>query len=274
VKQNGAQYFRRLQPYHQYFSQPPDRTEIEEIPERVFISNLLGGMLGWQIDGPKYPKHHGERQYTNRWVRFGGASTARFYRDHIQEDQLRQEFIQLRKRFDYSDGLENSQVLRDDAHIMPSLVRIMSLTLQPDLNEIEKLSQNAGRYIPFKRWRLWPDASVFASAISILRLNHPPEYDRLIPKSGKPSPWFLGLERKIASQWSILVQNIQTRSNQKVVSWPVVSWDCWLPPKKPQDLPGSEKWSFGMVTPKPGSPPANGQTWNQLNWNTYYAWIE
>jgi len=46
----------------------------------------LGDTAGWQIDGPTYPEKTGERQYTNRWVRFKNEDVGRFYRDFLEDD--------------------------------------------------------------------------------------------------------------------------------------------------------------------------------------------
>jgi hypothetical protein len=275
VKQNGAQYFRRMQPYHQYFQRPGPRDAIEAIPANVFLSNLYGGILGWQVDGPTYPADHGERQYQNRWVRFSSLAVGRFYRDHIRAEDLRAEFEDWQKRFEGkpAPGPE-CQWVRDDPHIMPSLVRLKSLTLDAPIEELEELAVYQRSRMPFDRWRLYPDSAVFASAIAIIRLSHPRHYDRLIPKSGPPGPWLLGLERSIESDWSILLQQVESWDQNKRPVWPVVGWVNWQTPGKPRDLPGRDLFGFGAVTPTPGRPPRTCGGWTQVNWNTYVTWYE
>jgi len=275
VKQNGAQYFRRMQPYHQYFQTPGPRDAIEAIPANVFLSNLYGGLLGWQVDGPTYPANHGERQYQNRWVRFSSLAVARFYRDHIRPADLREEFNDWQKRFDGkpAPGPE-CQWVRDDPHIMPSLVRLKSLTLDAPIEELEELAVYQGSRMPFGSWRLYPDSAVFASAIAIMRLSHPRHYDRLIPRSGPPGPWLLGLERSIESNWSILLQQVESWDRNKRPAWPVVGWVNWQTPGNPRDLPGRDLFGFGAVTPTPGRPPRACGGWTQVNWNTYVTWYE
>lgn len=275
VKQNGAQYFRKLQPYHQYFAQRGPRGVIEAIPDNVFISNLYGGLFGWQIDGPTYPAQHGERQYQNRWVRFSCPSVARFYRDHVREDELRAELREWKARFEEKpEPGPACQWVRDDPHIMPSLVRLLSLTVDGPLSEIQQLAVHEGLRMPYDSWRLYPDAAVFASAIAIVRLSHPRHYDRLIPRSGPPGPYVLGLERSIASQWSILVQQLENWDVNKKLAWPVVGWVQWQPPGRPSDLPGADLFSFGAVTPSPTTRPRSTGGWTQINWNTYTVWYE
>lgn len=276
IKQNGAQYFRRLQPYHQYYLQRVPRDFIEPMPENVFISNLWGGLFGWQVDGPTYPKQHRERQYWNRWVRFACCSTARFYRDHIRPEDLRKEFKDWKARFDGKPKPGGAcQWIRDDPHIMPSLVRIMSLTLNAPLDEIEKLAVFDGKRLPYNRWRLYPDSGVFASAISIIRLSHPLHHDRLVPRSGRAGPYLLGLERSIQSDWSILLQQLANYDKKaKKLHWPVVGWTRWQTPKQPKDLGGGDLFGFGVVRPGPARSPTESGGWTQINWNTYTTWID
>jgi hypothetical protein len=275
VKQNGAEYFRRMQPYHQYFQRPGASSAIEPIPANVFLSNLFGGLHGWQIDGPTYPADAGERQYTNRWVRFSSLAVARFFRDHIRAQDLRAELDDWQMRFDGkpAPGAE-SQWVRDDPHIMPSLVRLKSLALDAPLEDLEKLAVYEGARMPFGRWRLYPDAAVFASAISIIRLSHPRHYDRIVPRSGPPGPWLLGLERSIESNWSVLVQQLESWTPSKAPAWPVVGWPSWQTPGKPRNLPGRDLFGFGAVTPTPGRAPRACGGWTQINWNTYVTWYD
>jgi hypothetical protein len=275
VKQNGAQYFRTLQPYHQYFQNARSPGVIEVIPAQVFISNLYGGLHGWQVDGPTYPRQHGERQYQNRWVRFSSPSVGRFYRDHIRASDLRQEFEGWKARYaDKPEPGTGSQWLHDDPHIMPSLVRLLSLTLDPPVSELEALAVHQGERAHYDRWRLQPDSGVFASAISIMRLSHPRPYERLVPKAGPPGPYVLGLERSIPSQWSVLIQQLENLDSNRTRAWPVVGWTNWHTPRQPVTLPGSQLFSFGAVTPRPGSAPRRTSGWTQLNWNTYIEWYE
>ena len=189
VKQAGAQYFRTLQPYHQYFSAAGPTRSIEPMPANVFITNLHGGLHGWQVDGPTYPGQHGERQYQNRWVRFSSPSVGRFYRDHVRAADLREEFEDLKRRFDgRPEPGAGSQWVRDEPHIMPSLVRLLSLTLDAPIAELEGLAVHEGQRMPYGQWRLHPDSSVFASAISIIRLSHPRQYRPADPEVRPSGP--------------------------------------------------------------------------------------
>ena len=155
----------------------------------------------------------------------------RFYREHVREQELRAEFEDWKGRFEgRPDPGPECQWVRDDPHIMPSLVRLKSFTLDAPLDEIEQLAVYQGERMPFGHWRLYPDSGVFASAISLIRLSHPRHYDRLIPKSGPPGPWVLGLERSIQSKWSMLLQQMETWDGNKKPAWPVVGWIEWQTP--------------------------------------------
>jgi hypothetical protein len=273
VRQNGAQYFRARQPYHQVFGAPAPTSSIEPMPADVFITNLYSGLRGWQVDGPSYPRVHGERQYENRWVRFSSTSVARFYRDHLRAEDLRAELGRWQTRFvDRPEPGPASQWLRDDPHIMPSLVRLLSLVVDAPIRELEQLAISRGARVPYSEWRLYPDSAVFASAMAIIRQSHPREYQRVVPRSGSPGPYVLGLERSIPSQWSVLVQQLETWDAAGQPAWPVVGWTNWRPPRRADTRPGADLFSFGTVTPRPGRPPASVGEWTQLNWNTYVVW--
>jgi hypothetical protein len=81
-------------------------------------------------------------------------------------------------------------------------------------------------------------------------------------------------ERSIPSQWSVLVQQLETWDGNKKLAWPVVGWTNWQTPRQPGPLPGSQLFSFGAVTPRAGGVPRASSGWTQLNWNTYIEWYE
>ena len=280
VKQRGAQYFRKMQPYHQYFLERVPRNYIEPIPETVYCSNLFGGLHGWQIDGPGYPAKHREYQYRNRWIRFSSLEVARFFRDHIKGADLREEFRELEEHFhnekNRAEVGRSSPLTWDDAHLMPSLVRLYSLALSPppSFEDIDRLAAVRGEGVKFGRWRLYPDSSVIASSISVLRLASPPHYDRIIPRSGTASAFVLGLERSVRHGWGILLQDIQVRRpNEGGYDWPVISWPNWRAPRGDRELPAGDQLTFGMVTPTPGRRPREAGGYRSLNWNSYSNWL-
>lgn len=281
VKQRGAHYFRKLQPYHQYFLERVPANQIEAMPEQVYCSNLFGGLHGWQIDGPDYPRKHRERQYRNRWVRFSSLAVGRFFRDHIEGADLREEFeeVALRLRNDKhrSEYKNASPLTWDDSHIMPSLIRLQSLALSPppSFDDLERTAELNGQRIKFDRWRLYPDSSAIASSIAVIRLSHPTRYDRIIPKSGQPSPFVLGLERSVQDGWGVLLQDLRVRSPENgEYEWPVVTWPQWQPPLSALNRVAGHSFTFGTVTPSPGTKPKSMSGYTSLNWNTYSNWLE
>jgi hypothetical protein len=240
IKQRGAAYFRQRQPWH----------TMEPMPEEVYLTNLWGDVAGWQIDGPAWPKAHGERQYTNRWVRFKDADVGRFYQDHLKED-VRKELDLLQGRWDAKRRWAN------DSHIMPSLVQLRSLLLNETPEELARVAtpeQFSG-----------PASGVIASCIAVLRTSHPTHLERLIPY-GKASPFVAGLEREVAGPNPYLAQAVWAgvEDREKKTSrtaWPLVTW--WQSWKTPT----GHRWTFGHVLPTPGGAPTAAQQ-VPLNWNT------
>ena len=179
----------QLQPYHQYFADAGSTRSIEPMPANVFISNLHGGLHGWQVDGPPI-----RASTASGSIRIAGCGSRARQSDAStaimsgQGNSARSSRT-WKARFDgRPEPGPGSQWVRDDPHIMPSLVRLLSLTLDAPIAELETLAVHEGERMPYGQWRLHPDSSVFASAISIIRLSHPRRYDRLIPKSGPPGP--------------------------------------------------------------------------------------
>ena len=246
LKQRGAPYFRRHQPWH----------TMEAMDEEVYLTNLWGDTAAWQIDGPRYPAKTGERQFNNRWVRFKNEDVARFYRDFLQED-VRLELDRLSARWDPKRRYQN------DSHIMPSLVQLRSLLLNEPPDQLAKIAapdQFSG-----------PASGVIASCLSLLRTSHPIRYQRLIPP-GPPSPFVAGLEREVAGPNPYLLQSVQfSDENKKAVTrqltWPRPAWwQSWR-------TPAGRRWNFGQVRPvREGNPPAARVA--PVNWNTQVILFE
>jgi hypothetical protein len=239
VKQHGAQYFRFNQPWH----------SMEFMPEEVYLTNLWGDTAGWQIDGPKYPEKTGERQYTNRWVRFKSEDVGRFYRDYLKDD-VKKELDLLNERWDPRRRYIN------DSHIMPSMVQLRSLLLNETPEELAKIAT------PDKFGG--PASGVIASCISVLRTSHPTRYVRLIPK-GEPTPYVAGLEREVSNTNPYLAQailsSIQDQDDKPKTIWPLITWWGW---RTPSDY---YRWSFGNVVPVKNRGPVSAKN-IPLNWNT------
>ena len=239
VKQRGAAYYRANQPWH----------TMEFMPEEVYLTNLWGDTAAWQIDGPAYPAKAGERQYTNRWVRFKNEDVGRFYRDFLLAD-VRKELDVLTERWEPKRRTVN------DSHIMPSLVQLRSLLLNEPPAELAKWAtpeQFGG-----------PPSGVIASCIAVLRTSHPTRRERLIP-AGEPTPFAVGLEREVAGPNTYLCQAVQTTVKDMKLKairpvWPTVTWWGWKTPK-------GGRWTFGQVVPAPDMVPIDVEV-VPLNWNT------
>jgi len=78
VRQKGAEYFRKQQPWH----------SMEWMDEEVFLAGFHTG--GWSLDGPNYPAQAADRPFATRWNGFANADVARFYRDWLREDARRE----------------------------------------------------------------------------------------------------------------------------------------------------------------------------------------
>ena len=223
---------------------------MEGMPEEVYLTNFWGDTAGWQIDGPTYPRQTGERQYTNRWVRFKNEDVARFYRDFLLDD-ARREMDLLGSRWEPKKRFTN------DSHIMPSLVQLRSLLLNDtpaDLAKWAKPEQFGG-----------PPSGIIASCCAVLRTSHPTRFERLIP-AGDPSPFVAGVERERGEAGAFLVQAVQSRTGDpkaktRRATWPVVTWWGWKTPS------GYDRWAFGAVTPVAEGAPKDNRTVT-LNWNT------
>lgn len=73
VKQGGAEYFRKHQPWH----------TMESMEGAVYLTKLLGENAGWHIDGPKYPADADTREFNRLWIGSTNADLARFRDDYV-----------------------------------------------------------------------------------------------------------------------------------------------------------------------------------------------
>jgi len=236
VKQRGADYFRRHQPWH----------SLENMGEDVFLTSL--GADGWRIDGPKYPKQATERQFKSRWLRFSNEDVGRFYRDYWQAD--------VRKELDLLETVGSPEARwQNDPNAMPSFLQLRSLLLNEapeDLGKVALPKQSTGS-----------PSGVIANCISILRTSHPAHYKRIIPKE-KPSEFAPEIEREPFGPGAALAQTLRTQSNgtnaAEQSQWPELVWPSWR-------TPGRDGWSFGQIVAGDGRSFSSNQT-IRLNRNT------
>lgn len=240
IKQVGHHYFVQRQPCH----------STEVMPSDVYLTNLWADIAGWQIDGPTYPRVTGERQYENRWVRFGSEDVARFYRD-VLGAEIREEMDWLAERA--REGKTPYRLYEDTAHIAPSLVRLRSLFLHEPVPKLAQLS-------PPERWQLGRSADGTAFCLSLVYAAVKPVVQRLIPRQRR-SGWQKGLERYMPDPFPGLVLAVEAERG-----YPVLRWWAWEPPRKAEDVPARDLWSFGMVQAD-GWQNASWRS-HRLNWNT------
>jgi len=260
VRQRGADYFRKHQPWHSQ----------EFIDEDVFLTYLNALEListvvpGWNIDGPSYPaaatgktEMGSGRGYELRWARFWEPDLARFYRDYLFED-VRREVNWLQKR------LEPAARWHDDPLHRPALVQLRSLLL----NESPALL--AGTAVP-EQFTGPPDG-IMASCLALLRTDGPTRFERLIPPMA-PSPFVAGPGRDDSRAHSHLVTWVSVGPEEpkpgmprasRTMDWPELIWPAW-------STPSGAQWTFGAVRtePSPGPGPAAPRwTGMQLNRTT------
>lgn len=237
VKQRGADYFRQVQPWH----------SMEFMDDEVFLTHLSGDARGWMMDGPKFPAATGERQFEKRWTRFNDVDVARFYRDYLKEDVLR-EMNWLQYRRESKGGMSE--------HLSGlSFPRLRSLLL----NE-----RPAEQGIVASTESTTPPSGQLATCLSILRTSHPIRYDRLIPP-GEASPFVTGAERDTVAMNPALVVGVETGPHEKGATlgpsaWPHLAWPAW-------QTPTGGEWTFGHLRASSNGSPARIRSF-PLNWNT------
>jgi hypothetical protein len=239
LKHRGADYFRQHQPWH----------SMEFMDEEVFLTSLDTGLVGWRIDGPKYPSNPGERLFEGRWTRFNDWDLARFHREYLKAE-VRRELNWLQHRWPAARRWHN------DPDGQLALVQLRSLLLNEtsaELGAVATPDQFSG-----------PTAGQIASCLSVLRTSHPTRYERLIPP-GDPSPFVPGFEREVSAPSTALIASIEYQAKppndrSDSTTWPQLSWPQWK-------TPTGDAWSFGHIRPVPGPGPRAARV-VRLNWNT------
>lgn len=237
LRQRGAEYFRRHQPWH----------SMEFMDAEVYLTGLGTNADGWQIDGPKYPAKAAARPFQDRWTRFRDPDIARFHRDYLQADAKKELDLLTTRR-------ETGRGAGSTANGTPALVRLRSLLL----------NESPAQLAPLVTPDLFtgPPARQIASCLAVLRVSHPTRFERLIP-GGEPSPFVAGVEREVAGPNIALTQTVEMEAPNAATKsrlWPRVIWKSWK-------TPTGATWNFGSVRPTRNDPTGVTKT-TPLNWNT------
>ncbi len=249
VKQVGHHFFRLVQPWHSE----------EFIPEDVFLTNLWGDLAGWQMDGPTYPKITGERQFRNRWVRFSSPEVGLFYRQYL--------FSQVKKEMDQltAEATGNPQavypLLRDTAHIAPSVIRLRALLLKEPTRSLLKMA-------PFENWQL--DRVSDITALSVALLENGLKRKKVIFFPPINTPFQLGIPSvRQRCEFPGLGLAVETVPVGEAGGLPFVRWWGWKAPAALEKAPGGQFWSFGFFGPSTnGSIKIKQRDWDWLNSST------
>ncbi|MBL9138620.1 MAG: hypothetical protein JNK85_22315 [Verrucomicrobiales bacterium] len=231
ASQRGVRWFREQQPWH----------SMEPIDAETYLIDLSGGLTGWRLDGPAYPRAAANHPHSLRWTRFQDVDVARFFRDHLAWD-LRQEWDGLRKRYD------SSRVGFEDPNETPSLVRWTSWlapSAMTNLASIASVDALAG-----------PPSGVVAGCLAMLRSAAAPKWERLFPGAPPSEPVPAGTTRQVFGD-PALVQQVRGADNES--GWPSLEWPAWR-------TPTGRPWSFGEVRAgaAAGAIQAEPPRWNGL----------
>ncbi|MCS7223761.1 MAG: hypothetical protein NZ959_04285 [Armatimonadetes bacterium] len=233
VKQVGHHWFRLHQPWHSE----------EFIPEQVFLTNMWGDLAGWQMDGPTFPRVTGERQFRNRWVRFSSEEVGQFYRDYLKEP-LKKELEMLT-----AEAMKDSEtyylLLRDTAHIAPSIVRLRALLLGEPAENLLALA-------PLPKWQMERTSDITAMSVPILRNAATLRKVTIIPS--QRTGWQEGLTAlRLRCEFPALALAVsvipQSHPTSVLAGKPFLRWWGW---QALQALPKTDDgafWSFGVLGP-------------------------
>ena len=253
-KPQCAEYFRNNQPWH----------SAEEMPREVYLTNLWGDVAGWQIDGPTYPAETGERQYSNRWVRFSNEDVARFHRD-VLADEMHAEMDLLLSRPDcpYKAG-------KSTAHIAPSIEQLRSLLLNEDVDRLAAVS-------PMDEAKIGRPADAISYYMSFARLGAPTTYERLIPPDQPATAFVIGLERETRTHDTCLTVGASCwwgPKGNRAAAYPVLATWGWPTPEQAGEMPfgSGKRWVFGQIATGDAAPATVSE--RRINWTTSAYEIE
>jgi len=227
VKHTAAQYFLD----HQPLREGPAPSGV------IYPTQQLGGLSGWELDGPEYPADAVDKNFIYRWIRFNDPDVGRFHRDHLLDldqtelhaDSTVQSWIWVAE-----DGTQSVEPWHDDPHIRPSLKRLRATVLGETLDELEDIQVPEGQSI-------FPESAVIASALALLQAGAPPEVESLITPFG--TDYALGIAREGREHEAVLAVGVDYLDSGA----PVLYWSGWTPPTPPGDAPAASAWSFGAV---------------------------
>ncbi len=242
IKQVGAEYFYERQPHR----------DLKPLAENVYLTDLWGSTVGWQIGGPLLTN---PGQSENRWVRFHDPDTGRFYRDHLLKE--------VRAELDvYTNTIVRSGNYRygltlDEGHILPSLARLRSFLAGDSFEELSQL-------LPMTNYNRSFGPGKIAVSYAYLRAIGPVQYDRLVPKTMEPSPYVLGLQGVHMS----LVQGVGANIKMRPF------WHGWNMPKDPQGGKQAPQRNFGSISGDFGERIAGACGRQRLSYGCYQSWVD
>lgn len=244
VKQVGIDYYRIHQPW---LSNDP-------FPSEVYLTNMLGDIASWRIDGPGYPTYDHERQSNNRWVRFSSEDVAAFYHDVLPtEVQAEMDLLMGRAK----DPKAMYKLNADTAHIAPSMVRLRALLLN---EPADKLAAEC----PPDEWAGGRSCDVAAMCVPFLRNTSPINRVRLIPAIH--TDYVLGASRAVEGGYPGLDLAVESPKDGGMAGHPFLRWWGWRAPTPANGVPNGRYLSFGQITPGDYNPTSLGH--QRLNWNT------
>ncbi len=254
VKSMGGDYFKKYQPIN----------HLQESPNPLYLTNLLGSTVGWSSGGPDF----GSVQWTNRFVRFNDEDIGRFHNEHLK-DFHRDELDNMEKLRAPTKGKtgghgQSYDNVHDRSHINPCIPRLRSFILGESAEELAKFAKPSD---------IKEDSGTPLAMFAYVRASAPKKYEKLIDSKGVSTDFVLGKERDAGYFSPFTVQ-----FGRFTKFWPVVAWHCapsWAIKEEggfpnPKDYlnygTGTDR-SFGAIKPGSGLWPINGAV-DRLNWNT------
>lgn len=243
VRQRGADYVRKNQPWH----------SLELIDEDVFLTRLKAED-GWGFDGPKYPAGGASaRQFHQRWRHYTDGDLARFFRDYLRGEVERELNWLEHGPAKGSPGVASGRLS------VPAL-RSVLLHVIPQDGAAIATSENSSSSPS--------NPELDRRCLAILHSAQPSRFERLIPPTRSAS-FKIGLEREVPGPNLHLLTTITAEkpspnliSSASVPDWPQLRWLAWR-------TPTGAAWTFGQIRPVKADAGAPTKVESvPLNWNT------